>query len=198
MKTLVQGIICPEIDFKKDPYIQAGDFFKKDLVAEIRVEDSPLEVLKAAIPNFKIASYIGAAPWLVLCGENKKYISISKLDSDDHLKTVTISDFLKCPDFQQLRRKQLLSGEQAEELASQLCYNLMPENYFGIGLPRYSDVSRVYSDVLLSLGYNVPCEVISKMISVQNEILDQEQMGDRIRRAQDWNELEGQVVGAES
>lgn len=197
MKSLVRGFVYPDVDFNQHN-LGVDDFFPRELVAELRVDASPLDVLKSTIFNFKISNYLGASPWLVSCGGNRTYLEISELKAGDRIKAVTISDLVNSPELVGLKRKNPLTREGAEELAARICHNLMPENYFGIGIPRSGNVSRVYSDVLSALGYDVSYNTISDMLVVQGELLQQQQMRDRIRRAEDWNSLAGKVVGAEA
>lgn len=195
MGALVKGFICPEMNFKGGQYIPADDFFRMNLVAERRVDASPLEVLRATIHDFKIESYLGASPWMVVCGGDRKYLGISKLDLGSNVGT--ISDLLTCPDFQPLRRKQPLTVEQRKHLVDGILCYLSPENYTGIGIPNVVNVSSIYCDVLNSLGHNISEREIEDMMRVQSEIADREDMKDRLRRGQDWSKLAGQVVGAE-
>ncbi len=202
MITLIKCLVYPECDANKpsdEPrYLTAKDFFPDPILyGDFRVEATPNEVLKQILPAHYLESYLDIKPWIVDLSKRRGYLDISEIES----KSVdgTIDDLLNSQGFSISRRNHRLTNEQSDRLVESIMEGLKPDNIFGVFVSRENTrlSSRVYSDVLKVLGQDVSKEQVEQMFSAQYQGLEDYEIAQRQREAEDWSILGHQVVGGE-
>jgi hypothetical protein len=163
---------------------------------DFRINAPPKEVLQKTIQDYFVESYLETHPWMVTLKKGRDYISISEIDNSVRLHG-NLDDFIACQDFSCAKRNHKLTQEESEKLAEGILTSLSIENYMGIMISQKWNAHIVYSHVLNSLGHDVSPKQVSEMMTAQMRKREEERIAEQMRRAQNWRDIGGKIIGAE-
>ncbi len=141
-------------------------------VGRIIIDALPVDVLRETFLGYHVASYLGNSPWLINVGEDHTHLYISRFGEES--KFLNYSD-LNSEEFHAVicsaRREPEIVGARRIELAEGLLQRVDPEKGTMRMCFHSEPDSRVYSDLLSVLGFDVSSKQISEWIG---EIVERE------------------------